>query len=76
MEFISADNVCGQNLLRLTSRGSAIIAELLRLADNIPNVIREDVNVNNSNSKLDPDERKYSPLLFCFEYLQVWRKDA
>lgn len=36
MEFTSKDNPCGQNLLRIVSRGSAIIAELLRLSANIP----------------------------------------
>jgi WASH complex subunit strumpellin len=71
MEFLSVENVCGQNLLRLTSRGSAIIAELLRLADNIPNVIKEDIGITASASKLDPEEKKYLPLLFGFEYLQV-----
>ena len=36
MDFTAKDNPCGQNLLRIVSRGSAIIAELLRLSDNIP----------------------------------------
>lgn len=38
MEFLSEENVCGQNLLKLVSRGSAILAELQRLSDYIPKV--------------------------------------
>ena len=34
--LLDEQNLCGQTLLRLTSRGSAIIAELLRLAQNVP----------------------------------------
>lgn len=36
MEFLAEDNDCGQTILRLVSRGSAIVAELLRLSLNIP----------------------------------------
>ncbi len=36
MEFLAEENDCGQTLLRLVSRGSAIIAELFRLSNNIP----------------------------------------
>jgi hypothetical protein len=39
-DFFSESNLAGQNLLRLVSRGNAIIAELLRLSDNIPAVFR------------------------------------
>eukprot|EP00045_Choanoeca_perplexa_P015316 m.190625 g.190625 ORF g.190625 m.190625 type:complete len:1158 (-) comp16947_c0_seq1:144-3617(-) len=35
-DLLSPKNQCGQTLLRLASRGNAIIAELLRLADNVP----------------------------------------
>jgi len=38
MDFTSSNNVCGQSLLRLIARGSAIIAELLRLSSHIPSV--------------------------------------
>lgn len=37
-DFLAANNVCGQNLLRLVSRGNAIIAELMRLKDYVPPV--------------------------------------
>jgi WASH complex subunit strumpellin len=36
--FLEPDNVAGQTLLQLVARGSAIIAELLRLSDHIPAV--------------------------------------
>ena len=36
--FTEENNACGQTLLHLVARGSAIIAELLRLAGNIPPV--------------------------------------
>ena len=39
-DFIATNNMCGQNLLRLISRGNAIIAELMRLKDYIPPVYR------------------------------------
>lgn len=39
-EFLATNNVCGQNLLRLVSRGNAIIAELMRLKDYVPPVFR------------------------------------
>lgn len=37
-EFIAEDNICGQNLLNLVAVGNAIVAELLRLKDYIPDV--------------------------------------
>jgi len=39
-DFLATNNVCGQNLLRLVSRGNAIIAELMRLKDYVPPVFR------------------------------------
>ena len=41
MNFLDQDNLCGQNLIRIVSRGSAIIAELLRMSTHIPEVFRE-----------------------------------
>ena len=35
-DFLSEVNNCGQTILRLVSRGNAIIAELLRLSEFIP----------------------------------------
>lgn len=39
-EFLAKDNTCGQNLLQIVAVGNAIIAELLRLKDYIPDVFR------------------------------------
>lgn len=39
-EFLAENNECGQTILRLVSRGNAIIAELLRLKDYIPQVYK------------------------------------
>lgn len=39
-EFLAENNLCGQNLLRIVSVGNAIIAEILRLKDYIPDVFR------------------------------------
>lgn len=36
--FLAEDNVCAQNLLKLVSHGNAILAEILRLKDHIPQV--------------------------------------
>lgn len=36
MDFFAEANGAGQLLLKLVSRGNAILAELLRLSDNIP----------------------------------------
>ena len=63
-DFLAPDNVCGQNLLRLTSRGSAIIAELLRLSANIPEVFLGPDRIR------DPEQLKYLAVLFDFQYLK------
>lgn len=39
-DFLTFNNICAQNLLRLVSRGNAIIAELMRLKDYVPPVFR------------------------------------
>lgn len=63
MEFLSEDNICGQHLLKLVARGSAVIAELLRLSCNIPDIFDTD-----SMSK-DPTRRKHIEILFNYQYL-------
>ena len=40
IDFLTEENICGQTVLKLVSRGNAIIAELLRLSDFIPPVFR------------------------------------
>ena len=64
MDFLDDNNVCGQALLRLVSRGSAIIAELLRLSDHVPPAV-------SANPEDDPAAAKYAPVLFDFKYLKT-----
>jgi WASH complex subunit strumpellin len=40
LDFLAEENLCGQTVLKLVSRGNAIIAELLRLSDFIPLAFR------------------------------------
>ncbi len=60
-DFLADNNLCGQTLLKLVSRGSAIIAELLRLADFIPPVFKLDNKF---------DQMKYGDILFDFDYFK------
>jgi len=63
MEFLHPDNPAGNSLLTLVARGSAIIAELLRLSDHIPSIFL--------GSPSNPVEReKYAHILFDFQYLK------
>ncbi|KAJ1434034.1 WASH complex, subunit strumpellin [Ochromonadaceae sp. CCMP2298] len=64
MDFLSHDNLCGQTLIRIVSRGAAIIAELLRLSANIPEVFLGEDKIK------DPEQRKYLQVLFDFRYLR------
>lgn len=64
MDLLNPENLCGQTLLRIVSRGSAIIAEELRLADNIPEVFVEADKIQ------DPSQLKYQAILFDCEYLR------
>lgn len=63
LEFLAEANICGQTLLRLVSRGSAIIAELLRLCDHIPGAL--------ASGDENPMAAKYAPVLFDFRYLKT-----
>ena len=60
VDFLAENNLCGQTILRLVSRGNAVIAELLRLSAFIPPVFKLDVKETN----------KYSELLCDFSYFQ------
>lgn len=62
VDFLAENNGCGQNLLRLVSRGNAIIAELLRLSDVVPQVFR---------LELKSDIQKYSEVLCDFSYFKI-----
>lgn len=63
-DFLAENNQCGQTLLRLIARGNAIIAELFRLSDYIPQAFQTlPVNANtNANNK-------YAEIIFDFKYL-------
>ena len=60
VDFLAENNLCGQTVLRLVSRGNAIIAELLRLSDFIPPVFRDWTS--------RPEHAKYAELLSDFSY--------
>ena len=57
VDFLAENNACGQTLLRLVSRGNAILAELLRLSDFIPPVFKH-------------EQHRYSDLVFDFRYFR------
>lgn len=61
-DLLAADNLCGQTLLKIVSRGNSIIAELMRLSYHIPKVF--------VNPK-DPRQAKYLQVLFDFKYLRA-----
>ena len=77
VEFLHPNNVCGRTLLTLTARGSAIIAELLRLSEHIPSTFTSvstatDAPSAASSSSAPPASApsKYSPILHDFRYLK------
>jgi len=61
MDLLSEDDVCGQRLLRIVSRGNSILAELSRLAANIPQVFL---------GRADATSERYLRVLFDFDYLK------
>uniref|UniRef100_T1IW38 WASH complex subunit strumpellin n=1 Tax=Strigamia maritima TaxID=126957 RepID=T1IW38_STRMM len=62
VDYLAENNVCGQNILRLVSRGNAIIAELLRLSDFIPSVFRLETKY---------EQQKYGEILSDFMYFRT-----
>ncbi|XP_077991105.1 WASH complex subunit 5-like [Glandiceps talaboti] len=60
-DFLAENHLCGQTILKLVSRGNAIIAELLRLSDYIPPVFKLE-----SKS----DQVKYGDILCDFSYFK------
>ncbi len=61
IDFLDEGNVCGQVVLKLVSRGSAIIAELLRLSDFIPPVFRLEREDQEKFKYIIPDFHYPSP---------------
>ena len=76
MDFLTSDSIAGQNLLRLVSRGSSIVAELQRLSSLIPTAVEyagyleEDKALAASVVERDPRCPKYRPVLVDFRYLK------
>lgn len=60
-DFLSLENNCGQTILKLVSRGNAIIAELLRLSQFIPPVFKLETK---------EDQEKYKNILPDFHYFE------
>lgn len=67
VDFLAENNLCGQAILRIVSRGNAIIAELLRLSDFIPAVFK---------LKDKSDQQKYGDIICDFSYFKVWISSA
>ncbi|KAG7268685.1 hypothetical protein CRUP_032626 [Coryphaenoides rupestris] len=61
VDFLAENNMCGQAVLRIVSRGNAIIAELLRLSDFIPPVFR---------MRDRGEQLKYGDIVCDFSYFQ------
>jgi WASH complex subunit strumpellin len=61
-DFLAENNVCGQTILQLVSRGNAIIAELLRLKDYIPQTYR---------LATKDDVQKYGDIILDFSYFKI-----
>ena len=55
-EFLADD--CGQNALQLASRGSAVVAEILRLSEHIPSAF------------VDPKASPYAAIISDFDYFE------
>ena len=60
-DFLAENNQCGQNILRLVSRGNAILAELLRLSEVIPPVFKQETQL---------DKLKYGDIISDFTYFR------
>jgi WASH complex subunit strumpellin len=67
IDFLADSCAAGQTLVRLVSRGNAILAELLRLSQNIPPVFTE---VPDPRAHKDSPSRKYAEILYDFRYLK------
>nr|XP_053642494.1 LOW QUALITY PROTEIN: WASH complex subunit 5-like [Cherax quadricarinatus] len=62
MDLLAENNVCGQALLRLVARGNAIIAELMRLSEYVPQVFRLETRI---------EQQKYGDVVLDFTYLKA-----
>jgi hypothetical protein len=67
LDFLAEGNICGQTLLRLVARGSAIVAELLRLSDHVPAALADAAGGDGAAAPAS----RYAPILFDFRYLKT-----
>lgn len=65
MDLLAENNVCGQAVLRLVARGNSIIAELMRLADYVPQVFRLETRA---------EQQKYGDIILDFTYFKAAEK--
>lgn len=63
LDFLAPANICGQTLLKLVSRGTAIIAEMMRLSEHVPAAMLP--------SEDNVLAAKYAPILYDFRYLKT-----
>ncbi|EDV23219.1 uncharacterized protein TRIADDRAFT_27621 [Trichoplax adhaerens] len=61
-DFLAENNSCGQTLLKLVSRGNAIIAELLRLSDFVPAVFKLETR---------EERERYGDIIIDFSYFKT-----
>lgn len=62
MDFLAENNLCGQTVLRLVSKGNAIIAELLRLSEYVPPVYKLESR---------QDQIQYAEIILDFSYFKA-----
>lgn len=66
-DFLEESNPCGRTLLTLVSRGNALVAEILRLSDIIPNVFRCDGGLASASKSTDVN---YGEIICDFSYFK------
>ena len=66
-DFLADGCAAGQTLVRLVSRGNAILAELLRLSQNVPPAF---LLSSNPKENRESPFAKYLGVLFDFRYLK------
>lgn len=71
MDFLDPNNDCGQVMLKLASRGSAILAELFKSSTHIPEVFTFQSVVETAAAAKDP-----KPAATSQKQMQTASKDA
>ena len=57
-ELLAEDNLCGHTLLQLVASGSALIAELLRLSQNVPDIFWGEEEAKKRGIELDAEQAR------------------